>query len=316
MVAVLQRIPVQGSSLFICKEVGGSMKVQVIGAGSVGLLMATFLVELGHDVTVVSRNREQKQRLANEGITRVNLDGSMYHCIVDVKASLVCDVQLTIVTTKSYQLAPLYEVLQPLPRQSTILFMQNGLAHYDEALQLPQRIAFASVQFGALKEQPTVVKHTGIGVIKIASAQHDATILKSSLSHIPVQYEVDAFKMLFEKALLNCFVNPLTAILQVKNGVLVQNAHAFTLLQQLYKELGEAFPMEMAQFSFDLVVSLCEKTAQNHSSMLMDRISNRTSEIDAIVLPIIRRGQAKGHSLPILQTLYYLVKANEAERGV
>lgn len=293
------------------------MNVQIVGAGSVGLLVASYLHEMGLAVTLVCRNEEQRMQLQQNGLTRINLDGSAKHCHINVSAQLLMNVDVTIVTTKSYHLNDMYKQLRQLPAKSAVLFMQNGLEHYEHALQLPQQhIAFASVQFGALKEQATIVRHTGVGIVKIAFAKGEEASIKltNGLESFPISYEQDAYAMLFEKALLNCFVNPLTAILQVKNGILVRNDHAFQLLQQLYSELLDAFSKEMEHFSFQMVVSLCEKTAMNNSSMLMDRMHHRLSEIDAIVWPMIEKAEKFGKQLPVLKTLYHIVKAIEMER--
>ncbi|MER2000475.1 MAG: 2-dehydropantoate 2-reductase, partial [Lysinibacillus sp.] len=238
---------------------------------------------------------------------------------INVVRNLVKDAQITIVTTKSYHLQHLYDELAYLPESAAILFMQNGLAHYEPAISLPQRdIAFSSVQFGALKENDAAVRHTGVGIWKLAIGKGSVNafepILKCSSESFPIELVSDAYAMLFEKALLNCFINPLTAILQVKNGVLVENKAAYTLLEQLYDELLATFPNEMADFPFHSVVSLCEKTATNTSSMLMDRLSRRPSEVDAIVRPIIERAQKSGQQLPTLKMLYTLMVAIETER--
>lgn len=73
--------------------------------------------------------------------------------------------------------------------------------------------------------------------------------------------------MLMEKALLNCFINPLTAILQVKNGQLITQSHTLQLLKDLYNELMTAFPQFKETFHFNQVIALCEKTAENTSSI-------------------------------------------------
>ena len=51
----------------------------------------------------------------------------------------------------------------------------------------------------------------------------------------------NAEQMLFEKAVFNCLINPLTAILQVRNGELVTNKQAFLLMKTIYRELTDAF---------------------------------------------------------------------------
>ena len=295
------------------------MRVQIIGAGAVGLLVASYLRQSGLSVLLVVRNEQQRQQLEQNGLTRIEVDGSLLTQQIVVSHEPVHDVDLTIVTTKSYQLHSLLKQLSELPSDVALLFMQNGLAHYELALKLPQRhIGFASVQFGATRDNETTVVHKGIGVFKLAiakgSVEHFHKVVQCTNERFPIVVEQDAYAMLFEKAILNCFVNPMTAILQVKNGALLENKAAFLLLQQLYRELKDTFSMEMENLPFELIVSLCEKTAANTSSMLMDRLCERQSEVDAIVLPIIERAEQLGRQVPTLRTLYRLVVALEVER--
>ena len=132
----------------------------------------------------------------------------------------------------------------------------------------------------------------GVGVLKVAVARGDSekfsSVEKLQSELLPIQLEVDAEKMLFEKALLNCFVNPLTAILKMKNGELLTNKHAYALLEMLYGELVVAFPSIRVQFPFDSVTALCEKTAANTSSMFADPLAGRKTEVETIVGAILR----------------------------
>lgn len=295
------------------------MDVQIIGAGSVGMLVASYLIGEHHSVTLVVRNEQQLMELKQLGLTRVMADGQSTTQAINAVRELRTDADLTIVTVKSYQLQSLYNSLAQLPKNMPLLFMQNGLAHYEQALKLPQlHIAFASVQFGARKETLTTVNHTGLGPVKLAIAKGQAYFFEwmatSTNSQFPIVLEMDAYDMLFEKALLNCFINPMTAILQVKNGRLIENPASYQLLIQLYDELMNAFPSWKARFPFAFVVSLCEKTALNTSSMLMDRLHHRQFEVDAIMKPIMQRALRDGITLPTLSTLYYLISSIELER--
>lgn len=294
------------------------MNVVVIGAGAVGMLMASFLAEAGIHVTVVVRRQEQAQELNKVGLIRVNLDGTKTYSKVDATTSLrkLPQQNLAVIAVKYGHLHMLYEELSALPKDLPLLFIQNGLAHYEEALQLQQEtIAFSSVTFGAQVSNNTTVLHSGLGLCKIAAARGDKTSflrLQQMVNRIfPIMLTQNAEQMLFEKAVFNSLINPLTAILQVKNGELLTNKQAFLLMQSLYKELIDAFPSLEASVAFSDVVALCEKTAPNTSSMLADRLHGRKSEIDTIVGAILRKAFHNGHTLPILRTLYLQVLAIE-----
>ncbi|MBD8035538.1 2-dehydropantoate 2-reductase [Solibacillus sp. A46] len=291
------------------------MRIEIIGAGAVGLLLASYFTEKKMDVYIVGKPSKQKVNTDFKYI-RTNLDQSFttiqckYISAVSNKADLI------IVAVKYGQLNEVYASMEGVKNSIPVLFVQNGLAHYDEALALKmQNIAFCSVQFGAQKLSETHVAHKGNGVMKVAVAKGDNEkfVFLENLSspQLPIVFERDAEAMLMEKALLNCFINPLTAILKVKNGQLISDNSTFLLLKSLYSEIIFTFPQYESTFQFDQVVALCKRTAENNSSMLADRLANRKTEIDTITGAVLKKAEQNNKKMPILQTLYLLVKAFE-----
>lgn len=293
------------------------MDVYIVGAGAVGMLVASFLGQADHSVTLIVRNTEQATALSKQGLTRFNIDHTETHIPIKVATTIPYTTQpiVILVATKYNSLHTIYKNLANCPN-AQLLFIQNGFNHFEEALQLPQQhITFGSAQFGAEKTNDTVVVHRGVGVLKLAIGRGDYRWIHL-LEHMQsplflIEHHLDAKQMLFEKALLNCFINPLTAILQVQNGQLLERPHAYKLLQQLYQELTEAFPHMRSTFPFQLVSDLCEKTANNTSSMLADRLAGRMSEVDTIVGAVIRVAEQQNKELTLLKTLKYLLLAIE-----
>lgn len=294
------------------------MKVAIIGAGAVGQLTASFLADSGISVSLVARRKEQVNELNTKKLTRINVDGTKtVQNIVSTTTLTSLPMQdLLVIAVKYSHLQQLYKQLALLPSDIPLLFMQNGLAHFEEVLNLPQKnIAFCSVSFGAQRVDETTVRHRGIGLCKIAverGEQHTfEKLLQLHCSLFPVEMVSNAEQMLFEKAVLNSLINPLTAVLQLNNGELVTNKQAFLLMENIYQELTEAFESMEHSISFGDVVDLCTKTAKNTSSMLADRLQGRKSEIETIVGVILNKALAKGHHLPTLRTLYHQVLALE-----
>lgn len=297
-------------------KVESIVNVQIIGGGAVGLLVASFLAERNINVTIITRREEQAASLNKFGLYRKNMDGSTVNVKVSASTVLLSQASLIIVATKYNELHKIYPMLMELSPEIPLLFLQNGLAHYEEAQVLPHKhIAFASAQFGAQKENDYTVIHRGVGVLKTAIGRGDEnefSLMKEiHQTNFPITFQENAEKMLFEKALLNSFINPLTALLQVKNGELIKNPHSLKLLHTIYNELTNAFPYIQKVFPFEEVKRLCAQTAQNTSSMLADRLEGRKTEIETIVGAILKKANKEGHSLPTLETLYRLIKGLE-----
>lgn len=281
------------------------------------MLIASFLAEANHQVTLIVRRQEQVTQIIHNGLIRRNLDQSLQKNVVHVTTdfSSIRNDSIVIIAVKYGQLKNIYLKLQNVHLDSPLLFLQNGLAHFEEVVNLPHRsIAFASCQFGAQKENDYTVSHRGQGVVKLSIERGNDELfefLRIGHRNFHVEFEANAEQMLFEKALYNCFINPLTAILNVKNGTLLHSEHTMNIVENMYDEIINAFPEVKIWFQLENVIELCKKTSSNTSSMLSDRLNNRRTEVDSIVGAVIKRASKRGVTLPTLSTLYYLVKALE-----
>ena len=299
-----------------CYRIGGVRvkTIQIIGAGAVGMLMATYLVEQGNEVHLICRRQEQVNQLLKNGLQRENLDGTYSTFFVQAKLEIINDADLTIVAVKSNEVEAL---LPALPIHTPLLFVQNGLAHY---LKLKSRnlpnLAFGSAQFGALKHHDTFVSHRGFGPLKIAYFKCEHSFLEELLSQegdFVFKLEEHALNMLIEKAIINSLINPITALLQIPNGQLIENEETYRLVQSLHEELMHVFPQQCPSFS--VVKELCNRTKNNRSSMLQDHLALKVSEAPAILGALIEQAQLNEKKTPILMTIYQLVLAKEKQGG-
>ncbi|RKJ37187.1 2-dehydropantoate 2-reductase, partial [Butyricicoccus sp. 1XD8-22] len=110
------------------------MEVVVIGAGAVGMLVASFLNEKFR-VTLVVRREEQAYKINQNGLTRINIDQttSKTNPIATTKLQ-VLEKAVVLVALKYGQLHEVYPFLKEMNNETPILFLQNGLSHYEEAL--------------------------------------------------------------------------------------------------------------------------------------------------------------------------------------
>lgn len=285
------------------------MDVGIIGAGSIGMLIGSYIAESGLTVRMLVRGERQREQLMEKGLCRINGDGTKLLTAVQATTAYTAmtQVKLLIIAVKYKDLADVLARLKSEDCKVPILFVQNGIGHLDAIREIDfPNVAFSTVEHGALKQSNTIVKHNGVGNITIAVAfgQKDVFQLleKSDRQQFPIRWEEDAAHILLRKALMNCLINPLTTILHVPNGELVKNIHSHLLMKSLYEELIEVFPEIERELSFEMVEGVCLKTAQNHSSMLTDYQNGRPMEIDTIVSAVIAKAALRGKSLPLLQT--------------
>ncbi|UJF25830.1 ketopantoate reductase family protein [Planococcus sp. 107-1] len=284
------------------------MKFAVVGAGAIGMLIACLLKDAGEDVQLMPKTEKQAKEIEEIGILK---DHKLYQIPAITKFQLISPDTYIIVAVKYDALQGLLPELSRECPDNPLIFLQNGMLHLELIEELPQQqIALGSVEHGALKVSATEIRHTGLGTIKFALARGEASIFKplADIQGFTSGWVEDADQLLFRKVLLNCLINPLTALMEIQNGELLTNYHAYELLRNLYTELYLAFPEIEKLLPFEEVTALCASTSTNTSSMLADKLAKRKMELDTILLYTLRRSKV---DLPLLKTLYNLLKATE-----
>lgn len=295
------------------------MKIGIVGAGSIGLLFAAYLSQR-FKVTIFPRREEQAKLINNKGITvQLRQNNINQNVSATVKREEMNSQDLMIIAVKQYQLEDLLPTIQQIETKIPLLFLQNGMMHLTLINKLKhQSIFVGSIEHGALKLNETMVIHNGVGITNIASYKGPINsvqfLVKEEILNFPFRLYESHEDVLLKKLLVNAMINPLTAILQVKNGELIKNENYHKLFRELYQEIILLFPhINQDQLLMD-IISVCKNTADNESSMLKDIKAHRTTEIDAIIGYILNLAQEKGIPLPITNTLYYMVKGLEKGR--
>lgn len=285
------------------------MKIAIIGAGAIGKLLATYYAQQ-HEVIVVVRREEQARAIMNNGITKLASTQCVNYRVQATTTLPKADIYF--VTVKFYHLMALQPLLQQVT--TTLVFLQNGLAHQSFAQQFSCEVLVGTLTVGAETKNDTTVYERGAGTMKLSAPQQHI-IWQLTSEALPISYVADVNEVLWQKAMLNSLINPLTALLDLPNGELVTNKHAFHLLKTIYKELITAFPDKKHLVGFEDVVQLCHNTAMNTSSMRADFLARRPSELSTIVGAILEQALNQQQVLPTLHTLYYALLAIEERRA-
>ncbi|MCM3756624.1 2-dehydropantoate 2-reductase [Sporosarcina aquimarina] len=285
------------------------MEVVIAGAGAMGLLIGSYLAEAGMSVSFFTRREDQASELRKHGVTRIQNDRERtFQVAAFSDLTNVPQKALWILAMKSNDLRHVMKKLENHVLLEQLVFIQNGLRHYELALSLSiPSVAVASLTHGAWKRDDRTVFHNGIGVMSIApvkSSQKDSfSLIAVDSPSFPILYEKDAYQMLLRKVLVNCCINPLTAILELKNGELLTNNSAHHLMKAIYVELATEYPEVAKKMSFSDIEAVCRRTADNCSSMFVDKINKIPMEIDTIVSAILEGHEEKMPTLKLCETL-------------
>jgi 2-dehydropantoate 2-reductase len=292
------------------------MKIGVIGGGSIGLLFSYYLSNF-FEVTLYTNTVGQ----ANV----INQNGIHLHQNEMVKRAMVKskwvehwsgEDDLTIIAVKQYHIENLVDKLTNVKTQKSrnYLFLQNGMGHLKYLKDInADSVLVSSVDHGAYKINSFSVKHNGIGETKVAVYKGEFK-LPSSIFLIPnfsFVMQDDYYEMLLTKLVVNAIINPMTALLNVTNGEIIQNQHFYSIATNLFTEIKEILGMENEEYYFQQVISVCQKTSKNRSSMLKDIEAHRPTEIDAIIGYILEQADLNKKEAPICQMLYQFIKGIE-----
>jgi len=299
------------------------LKVVIVGAGSIGLLLGSYFAEMGHDLYMLTRREAQAKSLQSEGISRIMPDEQEIRVAVNATTQVqhLPKDALWVFAVKFHQLEETKTIIHHTTIDTPLLFVQNGLGHLRWMDQLEnKRLYIGTIEHGAMKQSDTTVFHKGIGSLNLAplSSQTDPVEFFSTGSPIltfPIRWGNDAHFLALRKTILNACINPLTAILQVKNGELVNNVNAANLLRNVYTEIMSVFPEMKTHLTLDDVRQLCDRTGENYSSMLQDIRHNRKTEIETIVGALIQIANERNKETPTLSTLFSLISAIEESGG-
>jgi 2-dehydropantoate 2-reductase len=126
------------------------------------------------------------------------------------------------------------------------------------------------------------------------------------------QEVADLEAVLWEKLLINVGINPLTALLRVPNGALLELPEAWALAVSAGNEalaVARAAGVPLMVDPEDRLRQVCLATAANRSSMLQDVLAGRPIEIEALNGQVAARGRALGVPTPVNDLLTDLLRA-------
>lgn len=294
------------------------LKICVVGAGSIGLLLGSYFAEMGHELYMLVRKEEQVVALREKGITRILPNGQKVN--VSVQATLqVSELPKDawwFIAVKSHQLDQISSILNAVSQETKLVLIQNGMSHITWLENLQHHHSYiGTIEHGAMRQDSTTVLHKGFGVLNLAALaktnQTNVQVFQSDDERFPIRCGYDAYTLVLRKTILNACINPLTAILNVPNGELIQNSYSYSLVQKIFEEIMEAFPEMKTHLLLEDVKMLCEKTADNRSSMLQDIQNGTKTEIEAIAGALIQQAASRNKDLPTLEVLYTLVLVKE-----
>lgn len=292
---------------------------------------------------------EERDRTLSEKLRDGNIEKSLAQSEVDDST-----IECAVVTVKANQtVRAVSSISNRLNRDSTILLLQNGMGTIDELNEKvfpdpSNRPHYMTGIFshGLYQMSPFQVVHTGIGTTVLSPAPSREVVatagdndadwapttkyLLRTLTLTPplvafaetpssiIQYQL-------EKLAMNAVINPLTSLMECKNGEILYNYKFTRVMRLLLIEISsvilalpevQGIPGIEARFDPErlrwMAVQLASKTRHNMSSMLQDMLSGKATEIEYINGYIVRRGEELGIKCVVNFMIKEMVQARVA----
>ncbi|PME29223.1 2-dehydropantoate 2-reductase [Vibrio sp. 10N.286.55.E10] len=290
------------------------MNITIVGPGAIGSLWAIKLLQAGHNVSLWSRSTDNSIDLSLDGQASLSFSNNN---IEKLSAS-----DLVIFTVKAWQVEEATTpLLQYLDSDCILMFMHNGMGAVDNITTKinAHPVVLATTTQAAFKPDKNNVCHKGLGQTQLGAFNlkgQQCTFLVDVLEHaLPtVNWNPEITAALWTKLAINCAINPLTGLKQVKNGELADQKFGDTL-SSIVEELTKVMQAEEIACSFDeleaSIKQVIQATAQNNSSMKQDMFYQRKTEIDFITGHLIKTALKHQIKVPVNQKLFDQVKKQE-----
>ncbi len=271
-----------------------------MGAGALGSVLGAILSRK-NDVLLITRGQHLKA-IQESGLQVDGLIKGTFN--LEATDTYPGGAELIIFTVKAYQTEEAKKLIYSEYSDEPIITFQNGIGMVNMLKDL--NLIPGSTSIGATYLSPGSVAYTGAGDTYIGELSGEiservksiaSNFTESGLPTVPVK---DIMRRRWIKAAVNACINPLTAVLGVKNGEL-RDRSLMDIVRCVAMEC-EAMIREQG-VETDLlyeVKRVIEKTADNKSSMLQDIEHGKKTEIDYISGPFLA-GNCN-------RTLYNMVK--------
>ncbi|MCG7383260.1 2-dehydropantoate 2-reductase [Paenibacillus sp. ACRRY] len=317
------------------------MVIDVVGAGSLGLLYGGKLRAAGHAVRFWTRTPEQAEELRVHGLTITEQGkktkllpqhiqpypitelSAHWHdqpgdwLLLMVKQTSIDDVIHIMETMRDYTL--------------NIVCFQNGMGHIEKIqAALPLSSIYRAVTTEGAKRVEYGVIRAGEGETWFGRDVHTKEIEKDTSGNLE-EVRLEALlqqagfnctasnqidKLIYRKLLINAVINPLTAIWRIPNGELLQNDYRLKVMRHLYDEASAIYKASDIIVGIDMweeILSVCRSTASNTSSMLADVMQGRRTEVESISGQMVQLAHRCGLTAPQHELMLHLIEGIRPE---
>lgn len=289
-------------------------KIFILGAGAIGSSYGALLSRK-NDVTLIG-NRAHVNAINSHGLVIEGEIQGKFSVKAQVRIKEIPRNSLIILTTKAQDCVKAVTDLKPLLRRDTVLFvLQNGLKINEliqgaagPKIEVVRGLVLMAAEF---LEPGRITFWNGSTIIaRTKTGEKIRALLKESGMKATVSENMEREE--WRKLVVNCVINPLTAVLRVRN-----NEIGTTSLREVRHGLVEECILvakaEGIRLSPGLETEIDHKIRgfTNYSSMCQDIMKGKKTEISFLNGKIVELGKEHGIPTPINETMVGLIRFSE-----
>ena len=300
------------------------MRIGIVGAGALGTLFGQRLAASGNPVVLLERRRDVVDAVKRAGL---RVDGDAKDVEITDEPRRLSGVEVLFVFVRATDtLRALRPFAGEISPATAVVSLQNGLGN-EEAIKAALG-SLISLVIGATTEQALTVgpgdaRRLGEGTTVVGSAgaspetcNRVSRLLAEAGFRATSAYDIRPH--LWGKLIANAAINPVAALLDRSNGVILADENAGEVARSLAQEAATVASAMRIPLPFSdpwtYVRSIVEQTAELDNSMLGDLRAGVPTEIDAINGAVVAAGRRAAVATPYNETVTALVKAREAAR--
>lgn len=315
------------------------MNTLIIGAGAVGIGIATSMLSQKADISIYARGKTAKA-IKENGIKRTGLftnysfnsdEVTVYEDYGEIPKNEFDFVFITSKTTANKDISKkLYENREILKNEFKIIIFQNGFGNDEEYLKYfkSSEVFCARLITGFVRHERHISEVTSytepmlLGSLqneKIDDLQIIADMITASGIKCELSDEVD--KYLWAKMIYNCALNPLGSILDVTYGKLTENPYTVEIMNSIIDEVFNVIESSEYETLWDssenykklFYSKLVPDTYNHYSSTHIDIKNKNKTEIDTLNGKVIELGEKYNVDVTTNKIIYNMIKAIECD---
>jgi len=300
-------------------------RILVLGAGAVGLPLAAKLSRVA-DVVAVARERYARA-ITSQGLVISGAWGTEsghFSCVSELAGE--ADFDYILITSKSQDTESICRLYKNLIGSCEVVSFQNGIGNEETIARYSDRVIGGVVLTGFVWEGDRAIRVTAnAGPMQIGRFPEGSDAGVSGLAEImtragiPVETTDRIKGKLWSKNLINCSLNPLSAITGVTYGKLKEPS-SWQIIDTLVREIYTVVQADGISLQWPdpdsflgyLHGALIPVMTSHTSSMLQDILHGHPTEIDYLNGAVVSSGRRLGIATPCNAVISDLIRFRES----